>query len=587
MNLLYLLLDRLTKKLERQSDLEVVNKILFIYLYHLTCAVICIIFGIMALTGQNNALSFVLLGAAGVLILNLIFYHFAKHQRTCKFILTLLAAVVMLYLLYTGGTAGTGFIWVLFFPVFSIPLYGLSRGNVVSFIFFVLIIAFFSLHQQIQGSQEYTAAVSIRLGGAYAIIHLMIYFHEYLKLHNYQVLTRSIIESKNEIRQKEDFLSKLSHQIRTPLNNLTVVSNLVNKSRLDPELRDLFDTIMASTINLINVVNNIVKVSEVKIEKEVSSQVSFDLYASIESIFKLFRDQYKDRIDIALNISKNIKTNYIGDPIRVKQIFLNIIENVIKANPDHKITIEADVDVAEDREQETALTFIVRCPLLHLESDDYGNYYARPGPELIHEGTYHPDDYFIDFIIAKKIIEFYGGELDISTSDNFTSMTFRLTLKKDTHFTGYKRTEPDREVTRLLQVKHKVELKDSNILLVEDNAINQKIIILSLKNLVKNIDVAHNGKDALDKFGSAKYDLILMDIQMPVINGIVATKKIRELESSSNTLTPIIAITANALSGDKETCLAAGMNDYISKPFQVDLLVQKMKNLLESGENES
>jgi CheY-like chemotaxis protein len=131
-------------------------------------------------------------------------------------------------------------------------------------------------------------------------------------------------------------------------------------------------------------------------------------------------------------------------------------------------------------------------------------------------------------------------------------------------------------------VKHKIELKNANILLVEDNAINQKIMILSLKNVVKSIDIANNGKDALDKFGTTKYDLILMDIQMPVINGIVATKKIRELEATSNSQTPIIAITANALSGDKETCLAAGMNDYISKPFQVEMLVQKMKNLLEA-----
>ena len=130
--------------------------------------------------------------------------------------------------------------------------------------------------------------------------------------------------------------------------------------------------------------------------------------------------------------------------------------------------------------------------------------------------------------------------------------------------------------------KQEIGTKNANILLVEDNAINQKIIILSLKNMVKNIDIANNGKDALDKFGTSKYDLILMDIQMPVINGIVATKKIRELEATSNTQTPIIAITANALSGDKETCLAAGMNDYISKPFQVEVLVNKMKALLEN-----
>jgi CheY-like chemotaxis protein len=98
--------------------------------------------------------------------------------------------------------------------------------------------------------------------------------------------------------------------------------------------------------------------------------------------------------------------------------------------------------------------------------------------------------------------------------------------------------------------------------------------------MVNNIDIANNGKEAMDKFGSIKYDIILMDIQMPIMDGITATKKIREIEAGTHTHTPIIAITANALSGDKEICLAAGMNEYISKPFQIDLLVQKMKDLL-------
>jgi CheY-like chemotaxis protein len=198
---------------------------------------------------------------------------------------------------------------------------------------------------------------------------------------------------------------------------------------------------------------------------------------------------------------------------------------------------------------------------------------------MISDGSYQPDDYFIDFTIAKKIIEYHGGELKIETANGITTLKFSFKLKKG--ITGAPKPEIDKDTAQLIQSKNKVELKNANILLVEDNAINQKIIILSLKNHVRNIDIANNGKDALDKFGTTKYHLILMDIQMPVINGIAATKKIRELEATSNTQTPIIAITANALSGDKETCLAAGMNDYISKPFQVDVLVNKMKMLLE------
>jgi CheY-like chemotaxis protein len=580
MNPLYIFLARLTKKLELQADLDVVNKMLIIYFVNLTGIVFNLLFGIAALINKNYNLACFLLSTALALILSLIFLFFTKRQQISKIFITVLTASVFIYLMFTGGTAGSGQLWLLLFPVFSIPLFGLSRGNVVSFLFFLIVVFCLIFQKSLHSVQTITLAYSVRLMGAYTAVHLLVYLNEFLKFHNYQIMERSIIESKNETRQKDEFLSKLSHQIRTPLNNLTVVSNLVNKSKLDSEHRDLFDTILASTINLINVVNNIVKVSEVKIEKELSSQVNFDIYSAIDNILKLFRDQHKDRLELNLHVSRSIKTTYIGDPIRIKQIFLNIIENIIKANPAGKLFIEINIDVTDERDNESGLTFDVKCPQLQLESDDYGNYYSRPGTDLIKEGTYQPDDYFIDFTIAKKIVEYYGGELKITSSDEQTILSFGFILKKGS--SGVQKIENEKETTQFIQPKNRIELKNANLLLVEDNAINQKIIILSLKNVVKNIDIANNGKDALDKFGTTKYDLILMDIQMPVINGIVATKKIRELESTSNTQTPIIAITANALSGDKETCLAAGMNDYISKPFQVDVLVNKMKMLLET-----
>ncbi len=125
-----------------------------------------------------------------------------------------------------------------------------------------------------------------------------------------------------------------------------------------------------------------------------------------------------------------------------------------------------------------------------------------------------------------------------------------------------------------------IALKNAKILLVEDNIINQKIVLLSLKNQVNHIDVAANGKEALEMFGVKQYDLILMDIMMPVMDGIVATKKIREIESTSDQHIPIIAVTANALAGDRENCLAAGVDDYIAKPFSAEVLIKKMRDLL-------
>jgi CheY-like chemotaxis protein/signal transduction histidine kinase len=580
MNPLYLFLNYLMKRLEKKADLEGANKMLIVYFVGLIGITLNLFFGTIALFSRNYSFSFVLLSASLLLFLTLVLLYFTKRQRICKLIITILSGLEFIYLLHIGGISGLGHLWLLLFPVFAIPFFGLKYGNLSSFLFLAVIIIYVAFQKSMHPTVISGLSFSLRLIGAYTGVHLLAYLNEYLKFHNYHIMERTIIESENETRQKDDFLSKLSHQIRTPLNNLTVISNLVNKSKLDSEHRDLFDTILASTINLINVVNNIVKVSEVKIEKELSSQVNFDLYSSIENTLKLFRDQHRDKLEIDFHFSRNIKTNYLGDPIRIKQIFLNIIENIIKANPKEKILVEIIIDILSDHDHESELVFMIKCPQLQLESDDYGNYYSRPSDDKIKEGIYQPDDYYIDFTIARKIIEHYGGELSITSTDDQTILKFGFILKKGS--VGIYKPEIDREKVQLIQPKHKIELKNSNILLVEDNAINQKIMILSLKNVVKSIDIANNGKEALDKFGITKYDLILMDIQMPVINGIVTTKKIRELEATSNVQTPIIAITANALSGDKETCLAAGMNDYISKPFQIEMLVQKMKNLLES-----
>ena len=123
-------------------------------------------------------------------------------------------------------------------------------------------------------------------------------------------------------------------------------------------------------------------------------------------------------------------------------------------------------------------------------------------------------------------------------------------------------------------------MKDLKVLLVEDNIINQKITILTLKPLVKSIDTAENGKEALDKFGTSNYDLILMDIQMPLMSGLIAAEKIRALESTTHSHIPIIAITANAMIGDRERCISAGIDEYISKPFQPAALIELIKKTI-------
>jgi CheY-like chemotaxis protein len=180
--------------------------------------------------------------------------------------------------------------------------------------------------------------------------------------------------------------------------------------------------------------------------------------------------------------------------------------------------------------------------------------------------------------LASKLISSSKGYFHQEFGNGFTVLDFTLPFLQIIPEFKKQMVSPILEELKTRERTRK-ELKDVNILLVEDNSINQKITLLTLRPLVKSIDTAINGKEALDKFGTSSYDLILMDIQMPVMTGLMAAEKIRALESSTNAHIPIIAITANAMLGDKERCLSAGI-DYISKPFQPAALIEKIKRYI-------
>jgi CheY-like chemotaxis protein len=180
---------------------------------------------------------------------------------------------------------------------------------------------------------------------------------------------------------------------------------------------------------------------------------------------------------------------------------------------------------------------------------------------------------------SARLISSSKGSYSQDFGENFAVLTIILPFTNP--IVEPKQKNASAKIEELIQ-KDKIhkELKDLKLLVVEDNLINQKITLLTLSPLVSSIDTASNGKEALDKFGTSNYDLILMDIQMPVMSGLVAAEKIRALESTTNSHVPIIAITANAMIGDKEKCLSAGIDDYISKPFQPAMLIEKIKRII-------
>jgi CheY-like chemotaxis protein/xanthosine utilization system XapX-like protein len=363
------------------------------------------------------------------------------------------------------------------------------------------------------------------------------------------------VASSNE--KKDDVITDFSHKIREPLNNLVIITDMLMESGLEKKQKELLETFMASTNNMVTTVNELTMQSAGNLSFETRKHIRFSLLSTIQNTIDLYSLKDKPALDFIFNKKEFSDFDCLGDPIILKQIFLDIfntIENQNTGKPT-KVTINLK------KEKESANESFVG---LRIQTDT--------NIKLIDEENK-------DRNLAAKLISNSKGSYNQEYGNNFTVLTMTLPFThivlEPKHLIASTKIE---ELTPKKKI-HK-ELKDLKILLVEDNLINQKITHLTLKPLVNSIDTASNGKEALDKFGTANYDLILMDIQMPIMSGLVAAEKIRALESSTNSHIPIIAITANAMLGDKEKCISAGIDDYISKPFQPSALLDLIKKNL-------
>ncbi|HPE17539.1 MAG TPA: response regulator [Tenuifilaceae bacterium] len=509
----------------------------------------------------------------------------SKEKIPLPFFPSVIIGIVFLFYLFVGSIGYTGTLIIGVFPIITNITLGFRKGLYLSFIFLALSIIGFVFPALLFTTEPVGLSLKLTSFLSYLLVILILYVIEILKQEKINDMEKQVLDQKSYTKLKEEFIANLSHQIRTPLNNIMVITNILESTDIDEKQRDMIDTIHASTNNLVNVVNSMVEISNVDIKERSDLSINFNLNSTISNTIKLFSTQNSGQTTFNLKIDESIPKDLTGDPVKIKQIFLNLVENILKNKSSAKTTIEIKVWKSKENDDVVDLNFEIKSnkPIL-LPVNEGHNLYVTNETILSSASTQMYID-LLDLTITQKLIESNGGKLSIILSSENAVFSFPYNLKKST-LQPVKEDESypsddgvEGKIVKTIS-KTTLDLSDANVLLVEDNLINQKIVVLSLKKIVKSIDIANNGKEALDKFGTSRFDIILMDIQMPIMNGIIATKKIREIESSSNTHTPIIAITANALLGDKEECLAAGMDDYISKPFQIEVLIQKMKNLL-------
>lgn len=370
-------------------------------------------------------------------------------------------------------------------------------------------------------------------------------------------MTESLIAFSSQNEKKDDVIKDFSHKIREPLNHLVIIGDMLMESGLHKKQQELLETLIASTNNMVTTVNELTMQSAGNLSFEHRKAIRFNLLSTIQNTIELFSFKDNANIDFILNEKGATDFEYYGDPIILKQIFLDLF-STIKENITER---SAKVTINLSKSKVTGSESIIS---LRIQVDK--------NIVLINESSKEKCQ-------AARLIYFSKGTFSQNIGSNSTVLTLLLPfINPDSE---PKKTISSFKIDELRQKeKAQKELKDLKVLLVEDNLINQKITLLTLKPLVSSIDTASNGKEALDKFGTANYDLILMDIQMPVMSGLIAAEKIRALESSTNSHIPVIAITANAMIGDKEKCLSAGFDDYISKPFQPAALIELIKKNL-------
>jgi len=375
-------------------------------------------------------------------------------------------------------------------------------------------------------------------------------------------------------RAKSEFLANMSHEIRTPLNGLIGNAQLLEMSKLDGEQKEYLSAMMVSGHNLLSLINDILDLSKIEAEKVVLEKADFSLRGCIKDVIRTQRSRIANK-GLALNlvVQNEAPDALIGDELRVKQILLNFLGNAIKFTKAGGITVSATV---RERSGNSAL--------IELAVADTGIGIPKAVADDIFKPFVQADSSMtrryggsgLGLAISRRLAELMDGSISVESEEGVGSIFRALLPFPVIHQLAQEQGAPAAEAPTALWTGAPLK-----VLLAEDNEINKQFSVALLKKMGHQFEVAENGKEALAALEAAAFDLVLMDIQMPVMDGHEALAVLRERERSTGAHLPVIALTAHALKGEEEGFLAAGFDGYVSKPLEVKKLVAEMKRVLE------
>jgi PAS domain S-box-containing protein len=381
---------------------------------------------------------------------------------------------------------------------------------------------------------------------------------------------------------KSQFLANMSHEIRTPMNGIIGYLSLIEKEAYEDtdEMRQFAASAKSSADALLDIVNNILDLSKIESGKMVLNIAKFNIGEVIDEAVSIVSSKAAEKkLTIYRSIDKNTPFIVHGDGVRLRQILINLLSNAIKFTDSGEIRVE--VKLLRESEDKLLLGFSVKDSGVGISKDKIETLF-QPFSQIDSSPTRRYGGTGLGLAICKEFVSMMGGEISARSEEGKgSSFDFHIPFKYSkidisAGEENYSKSYIFKETGSNFNSFNNGEIR---ILLAEDNLINQKIAVRMLNNSKFLVDTAISGSEAINKLNSEKYDLLLLDIQMPDMDGFMVTEKIRNSDYSFKNI-PIIAITAHAMSGYKEKCLAAGMDDYLTKPIIADELIIKINHIL-------
>lgn len=377
---------------------------------------------------------------------------------------------------------------------------------------------------------------------------------------------KATLLAEDALKSKQQFLSNMSHEIRTPMNAIIGFTKVVLKTELSAKQKEYLTAIKMSGNALIVLINDILDLAKVDGGKMTFEKTPFRMASSISAMLHLFETKIQEKnLVLVKNYDESIPEVLIGDPVRLHQIIMNLVGNAVKFTTTGKITVS--VQMLEEDEEYTTVEFAIKDTGIgiaeHKIDQIFENFQqAHTSTSRFYGGT------GLGLAIAKQLVERQGGSIQVKSKiDEGSVFSFVMKFEKTTE-------EMEMEIAT---VAFETDIKNIKILVVEDMPLNQLLMKTVLEDFGFELDIVANGKLAIEKLQVGVYDIILMDLQMPEMNGFEATEYIRNTMHST---IPIIALTADVTTVDIDKCKAVGMNDYIAKPVDENFLYNKIVGLV-------